>query len=287
MKQPEIVNVSDTARWIAAVRAYETMRSDRVFLDPLAERMAGYRGAMISSRLPWMARALTEGGIIARTALIDDYIRRSIEEGCDRVVNLAAGFDTRPYRLDIPPRLDWIEVDLPALIEEKNTLTSDYKPKCNLLRSPLDLADEPLRQDFIQSLGESTRKTLVITEGLLAYLTTSQVRALARDLASAPVAWWITDVYSKWAMRTLEFSVRGHLAKSPVSFHAPDNGLGFFADNGGWRSLELASELAEARRIRRLPAVLTPLGQPVGETPKRSGAGNWIAITRFSAPSPN
>ena len=37
---------------------------------------------------------------IARTKLIDDLIAASLAEGCDRVINLAAGLDTRPYRLE-------------------------------------------------------------------------------------------------------------------------------------------------------------------------------------------
>ncbi|PRC60941.1 hypothetical protein C6A85_14430, partial [Mycobacterium sp. ITM-2017-0098] len=38
----------------------------------------------------------------SRTKTIDDIITKAISDGCDRVLNLAAGLDTRPYRLNLP-----------------------------------------------------------------------------------------------------------------------------------------------------------------------------------------
>jgi len=35
------------------------------------------------------------------------------------VLNLAAGLDTRPYRLNLPPDFAWVEADLPELLAEK------------------------------------------------------------------------------------------------------------------------------------------------------------------------
>ncbi|MFC3961483.1 hypothetical protein [Nocardia jiangsuensis] len=52
MTEPLIEAVSDTARWIAAVRAGETKRSDALFTDPPAEELAGRRGALRSVHRP-------------------------------------------------------------------------------------------------------------------------------------------------------------------------------------------------------------------------------------------
>ena len=42
-----IEHISDTARWVAVYRAMETARSDALFRDPFAERLAGERGQQI------------------------------------------------------------------------------------------------------------------------------------------------------------------------------------------------------------------------------------------------
>ena len=111
MPEPLISNVSDTACWMAAERAAESVRPDALFNDPLANRLAGDRGRAIAATAP----RLTRNGwpSVTRTKLIDDLVAESVKSGCDRVLNLAAGFDTRPYRLELPTGLEWIEVDLP------------------------------------------------------------------------------------------------------------------------------------------------------------------------------
>ena len=81
-------------------RATETARPDALFSDPLAERLAGEHGRAIGASAPRIGR--NGWWLIARTKVIDDVIVRSIEEDCDRVLNLAAGLDTRPYRLGPP-----------------------------------------------------------------------------------------------------------------------------------------------------------------------------------------
>jgi hypothetical protein len=98
---PLISNVSDTARWVPTYRATESARPDALFHDPLAERLAGERGSAIVASAP---RTIRNGWwLVARTKVIDDVIIEAIGDGCDRVLNLAAGLDTRPYRLDLPP----------------------------------------------------------------------------------------------------------------------------------------------------------------------------------------
>ena len=115
-----VTHVSDTARWTALHRATESARPDALFRDPFAERLAGEHGRAIVATVP---RSTRNGWwLIARTKLIDDAIARAIADGCDRVLNLAAGLDTRPYRMDLPSDLSWIEADLPDLLAEKTQL---------------------------------------------------------------------------------------------------------------------------------------------------------------------
>jgi O-Methyltransferase involved in polyketide biosynthesis len=46
------------------------------------------------------------------------------------IVNLAAGLDARAYRMQLPKTLKWIDVDLPGMINYKNEILQNEKPKC-------------------------------------------------------------------------------------------------------------------------------------------------------------
>jgi len=99
-------NISDTARWVAYFRARETERPDALFSDPYAERLAGERGFQIANTLPEGNKH--EWAWVARTYLFDKFLAAEILKGADLVVNLAAGLDARPYRMEVPANLQWI-----------------------------------------------------------------------------------------------------------------------------------------------------------------------------------
>src|SRR5215471_17122089 len=119
MSKPEsgIRNISDTARWVAVYRARETERPDAVFRDPFARALAGERGEQIARAIPFADEA--SWSFVARTYLFDRFVTRAVEGGVDLIVNLAAGLDTRPYRLQLPAALRWVEVDLPEILDYK------------------------------------------------------------------------------------------------------------------------------------------------------------------------
>src|SRR6478672_2782051 len=103
MTEPLIRNISDTARWAATFRAIESERPDALFHDPYAGRLAGDRGKEIHGKMRDMDGRDTSWSWVMRTVLFDRAILQAIGEGFDTVVNLAAGLDARPYRLNLPP----------------------------------------------------------------------------------------------------------------------------------------------------------------------------------------
>ena len=107
-----IRNISDTALWVAPYRAAETERPDAVFKDPFARALAGERGRQIAKAQKFGDQ--NAWSFTARTVLFDRFITEVVRDGADTVVNLAAGLDTRPYRMDLPNALRGIEVDLPG-----------------------------------------------------------------------------------------------------------------------------------------------------------------------------
>ena len=95
-----ITHVSDTARWVAMYRAWESERPDALFHDPYARRLAGPQGETIVRTMP---KARTWAWpMVVRTCLFDELILRAIErDGVGTVLNLAAGLDARPWRLPL------------------------------------------------------------------------------------------------------------------------------------------------------------------------------------------
>jgi methyltransferase (TIGR00027 family) len=254
MPEPEhvITHVSDTARWTALHRATESARPDALFNDPLAERLAGEHGRAIVAQVP---RSTRNGWwLIARTKIIDDTIAQAIADGCDRVLNLAAGLDTRPYRLDLPSDLRWVEADLPGLLTEKAQLLEGLTPRCRLTRTAVDLADPHARDAFLDEALDGAEKALVLTEGLLMYLEDRDVAALSEAITRPEVAWWMLDFAGPGLKQMMNKKMAGMLQNAPFIF-APENGLAFFEDLG-WRVIEAESLLLAARRFQRLPMLL-------------------------------
>ena len=246
-----IENIADTARWVTFYRAMESERPDAHFYDPYAQYLAGERGKEIACKLPW--GVTNAWAIIVRTCVLDEIILKTVERHrVDAVINLAAGFDTRPYRLPLPSSLHWIEVDLPEIIDEKAKKLMNESPQCRLSHVKLDLADIPLRRTFFSCLVPEVRQILVVTEGLLVYLTAEQVASLACDLRTFPhFRWWLTDLVSPFVLRLYKLCWASELAHGNASFQfAPQEGERFFSRTG-WHAVEFRSTMEEASRLDR------------------------------------
>lgn len=277
MPQPLVRNISDTARWVAVYRAREHERADALFHDQYARLLAGERGEQI-------ARALGPGhrhewAFIARTVAYDRFISQAIRNGADTVLNLAAGLDTRPYRMDLPSSLRWIEVDLPGITDEKENLMRNAHPRCKLERVRMDLSDVTTRRELFGRVGASSRNTLIVTEGLVTYFDDDEVAAFADDLA-APQSFrrWIVDILSPGLLRMLHRQYRHHLNEdaAPLKF-APANGVAFFEPHG-WRACEVRSLQKEGARIKRGPLFIRLLAMLTDSDPRRPGSRPWSGL---------
>jgi methyltransferase (TIGR00027 family) len=277
--QAVVRNISDTARWAAVFRARETERADALFRDPYAERLAGKMGVDIANTLP-------EGNShawawVARTYLFDQFITKEIEQGTDMVVNLAAGLDARPYRMRLPASLQWIEVDLPEILAYKEGILANEKPSCALERVRTDLSDGSARRALFASLDRRANRVLILTEGLLIYLSAEEVAALARDLAAGShFQRWIMDLGSPGLLRMMQRTTGKQLSKvgAPFKF-GPAEGPAFFAPHG-WEPLEVKGLLKTATQFKRPPFFLRLLGR----LPEQKGpAGNrpWSGVCLF------
>ncbi len=197
------------------------------------------------------------------------------------MINLAAGLDTRPYRLDLPASLRWIEADFPALIEEKEQLLGDARPRCQLRRIKVDLTATEARVAALRdALGSSTH-ALVLTEGLLVYLDDAQVRDLSRDIAAlAGVRNWIIDLGSPAILEMMRKGMAETLKNAPLKF-APENGVAFF-EALGWRVAQVHSIFHAAVRFRRLPWFLKLFALFPEPNPRKLGRARWSGVVQLT-----
>jgi methyltransferase (TIGR00027 family) len=273
-----IRDVSDTAHLIAAHRATESARPDALFQDALADRLAGDRGRHIVAAAP---RMLSDSWpVVSRTKLIDDFIIDAIGQGCDRVLNLAAGLDTRPYRLDLRDDFVWVEADLQGLLTEKERLLAGETPRCQLTRHTVDLADPTGRDAFLDEALSGATKALVLTEGLLMYLDHRDVTALSGSLRRPNVEWWMFDLFSPALARRLTKKSARMLDNAPFKF-APADGVGYF-EKLGWTTADVESVLLAANRFHRLPRMMRLLTYVPQPNPRTLGNMPWNAVIRMS-----
>jgi methyltransferase (TIGR00027 family) len=281
MPEPLIRNISDTARWAAVFRARETERKNALFRDPFARRLAGDRGEEIAKAMTMHLKH--SWSWVMRTSVFDDYITGQIARGVDTILNLAAGLDARPYRMALPASLRWIEVDLPELLAYKETVLAAEKPRCLLERVPLDLADIDKRRALFAQIGGAAKRVMILSEGLLIYLSSDDVGALASDLAK-PTSFrsWAFDIVSPGLLEMMRKQGGGgeELARAGAPFKfAPAEGPGYF-QRFGWAPLEVRSTFKAASTAGRLPWSMKLFGL-FPESNGAQGKRPWSGLCLF------
>ncbi|HVH73077.1 MAG TPA: class I SAM-dependent methyltransferase, partial [Candidatus Dormibacteraeota bacterium] len=155
------------------------------------------------------------------------------------------------------------------------------KPTCALERIHLDLADRNARQTLFSQLDRRAKKTLVLTEGLLIYLSAEEVGAVARELASgANFQRWILDLASPGLLRMMQKTTGKHLSQigAPFKF-APAEGPGFFSSYG-WAPVEVKGVLKAAAQFKRPPLLLRLLAR-LPEMKGPTGNRPWSGVCLF------
>jgi methyltransferase (TIGR00027 family) len=176
-------SVGATALGVAAARAVETARDDALIRDEFAYLLVATAGPqwaqMASSDPEWIAedeefRALHEMSRdyqAVRTHYFDDFFHAAMRAGIRQVVILAAGLDSRAYRLQWPAGTTVFEIDQPKVLEYKTSTLDAHgaQPQARRVPVPVDL-----RNDWPAALADAgfdaTAPTAWLAEGLLPYL---------------------------------------------------------------------------------------------------------------------
>jgi methyltransferase (TIGR00027 family) len=177
-------SVGATALSVAAARAVETAAADPLIRDEFAYLLVSSAGPawarLASPDLAWIndddehgrrAHRLACDYQAVRTRFFDEYFQAAVGAGIRQVVILAAGLDSRAYRLDWPAGTRVYEIDQPTVLRYK-TGTLDAAgavPKARRHAVPADLRD-----DWPAALAaagfDRTQPSAWLAEGLLPYL---------------------------------------------------------------------------------------------------------------------
>jgi methyltransferase (TIGR00027 family) len=284
--------VGATAEWIAHARAAETVRAGGLFTDRLAVAFTERSNASLLEQFR-SAPAPRFDVLAVRTRFFDDYLATATgPDGSRQVVLLAAGLDSRAFRLDWPPGTQVFELDLPELLAAKEKLLRDEgfgEPSCVRRVVPVDLRD-----DWAAALREAGfdpgTPTVWLVEGLLYYLTEAEADAVVRELSglSAPgsrlgLEQVNTDTYRAPWMRDWLATMRAEGRPWQSGVAEPEQWLA----GHGWRATVAEPSDVDSsvgRRVPRTPARSVPgvartwlvtaeLGAaPAGPVPEEPGA---------------
>jgi methyltransferase (TIGR00027 family) len=177
-------SVGSTALFVAAARALEAQRSEPLALDPYAEifcRAAGGEWAdVVDGTISGSHGAQLLDGDFgrhfisfqgARTKYFDAYFAKAAAAGVRQVVILAAGLDSRAYRLPWPDGTVIFELDQPKVLDFKRDVLAELgdAPRADRREVAVDLRD-----DWAAALAvagfDPAAPTAWIAEGLLIYL---------------------------------------------------------------------------------------------------------------------
>jgi methyltransferase (TIGR00027 family) len=254
-----IQDVSETALMVAMWRAAENTHPNPLYRDPLALKLAGSRGMEIIKGIPKRYGSMSRWMMAIRTRIIDDLIREAVGGGADLVLNLGAGLDTRPYRMQLPSNLYWVEVDCAKIIGLKESCLSGEKPVCKLERVSCDLADAPARQALLASVSEKGRNAVVLTEGVIPYLSEEEAGALASDLNKYPCfRHWIADYFSPYVTKYRQARIKKMRMENAQFRFAPKDYFDFFLSQG-WHAKDVRYIVEAAKKFGRPPPALISL----------------------------
>jgi len=165
---------------VATARALEAQKPRPLAVDPFAEvfcrAVGGHWADVLDGKAPhhplnsdWGKHFVNFQG--ARTKYFDEYFRRAADAGVRQVVILAAGLDSRAYRLHWPTGTTIFELDRPQVLDFKRDVLTRHGAQARAERREIAV---DLREDWPQALRDSgfdaDKPSAWIAEGLLVYL---------------------------------------------------------------------------------------------------------------------
>ena len=199
-------SVGSTALFVAAARALEAQKPAPLAVDPYAEvfcrAVGGPWAAVLDGTAPdhpLKAAGFGEAFVnfqAARTRYFDNYFREVAAAGVSQIVMLAAGLDSRAFRLAWPPDMVVYEIDQPEVVAFKSETMAELRVRATCVRRTVAM---DLRNDWATALRgagfDPNKPTAWSAEGLLGYLPPDAQDRLLDTITglSAPGSWIAID----------------------------------------------------------------------------------------------
>jgi len=269
-----------TACWTASVRAMERVRADRLFDDPWAAALAGAEGAA------WLARRSANSvvPIIVRTRFFDDFLQRITHQHAIRqVVLLAAGLDTRAFRLPWPSQTRLFELDQPPVVQYKEAIlgAAGAQPTCVRQAIEVDLT-APWQERLITAGFDPHCPAGWLIEGFLFYLSRALLTQLLEEVTrlAAPGSWLGFDILNSTVLTS---SLTRSWVDMQAESDAPwigtmDDPVGFLRPHG-WNATLTQAGQPDAN-YDRWPYPIIPTTMP-------NMPHHWFVIAQKEAPRPS
>jgi methyltransferase (TIGR00027 family) len=245
--------VTATAAWIAAARARESRRPDRLFDDPWADQLAGPAG---SARLAASEGAGGENPFLpVRTRFFDDVLRQA--DWAQQIVLLGAGLDTRAYRLPLRSAATIYEIDHAEPLARKAAILAAAAPACTRQAVVADL-----RKDWGHALltagFRTDRPTFWLAEGLMFYLAPADVTSILAVAASLSEvrARFAADIFGTGLLRlpSMQPSIEHRQSTGRPPPFCTDAPVELFAHTG-WPAVDITEPGQPTANFGRLPAL--------------------------------
>ncbi len=277
-------SVGATAVMVALARAAETASDAPLIRDEFAEPLVSTPelAAVREQVAAWWTAAPDDDEEYSvdsqqminyqavRTHFFDAYFAGAAASGIRQVVILAAGLDSRAYRLDWPAGTTVYEIDLPKVLDYKSETLASHgaTPRADRRAVPVDL-----RHDWPQALRdagfEAGRPTAWLAEGLLPFLPAQAQESMFAliDELSGPGSRVAVEIFGVDAQRRAEAQERWAQLRARRAARGEDTSFDpfdlWFDDEGrpdpgdwftahGWAT-ESVSAREEATRLGRPP----------------------------------
>ena len=182
-----------TAQGVAKQRLIESLAKPdkRVIYDPYAKYFV--LGSSIINLLGhkisvWLGEKIVPGmhdHLICRTRFIDDFIEENTSAGIEQYVILGAGYDSRAYRLKLPPKLKIFEVDQPEVqVIKRSKLPKSISNGENIIYVSIDFNNQSLKEQLLDAGFDKSKSTIYTLEGVSQYIPKEALSSTLKELAT-------------------------------------------------------------------------------------------------------
>ena len=190
-------------------RAAQSQWKDPILRDPWAEEAMRHIDNVMSEHLKGVAawgmwKEIGSTIIATRAATFDQLTKRYLADHPDAtVLHVGCGMDSRVFRVEPPATVQWFDVDYPDVIDLRRQLFPEREASYHLVGAALD------DLGWLDAVPRD-RPGLLIAEGVLHYLSETEVKALLNAVvAHFPGGQMIFDICNTMIVKRTGSNVGG------------------------------------------------------------------------------